>query len=520
MPVNLIHGPNPIRGAHGRSGHRSSAPGFLSRWFYANSLLAAVLSLVWLVLRSGPKPSRLAYPCQQAALSTATLALGAPVAAVLVAARRHLVAGLRSPAGLAAVAMVVLGGLGAAGYFVAVDAYDGPMLDPPPDYRAQLFHVSACPQDPVGDRFPGVDELMKLMGGNGLKIYRSPTTSLLSGPDGIVATDDVVLIKISYQWAERGGSNVDVLRGLIRVLVDHPDGFTGEVVVCENTQFASANGFDRLQNNAQDHALSPHDVVTHFANLGYGVSSYIWTGIRHTQVDEYSTGDTTDGYVVYPFDSQLNGRISYPKFQTDAGTLVSLKNGLWDSVGQTYDRDRLKVINLPVLKSHHAVYGATVCVKNVMGLVTRELDTNSHDAIRNGLMGAVMADIRPPDLNILDAIWINADPYDGPWCSYDDATRRDELVAGIDPVAIDIWAVTNILVPAFLDNGFNPPWPYPDVTPDDPNSDFRTYLDRSMSQLLAAGFAMTNDLDAIDAFFSDGTRMNPRPRRATGRRSP
>ena len=37
-------------------------------------------------------------------------------------------------------------------------------------------------------------------------------------------------------------------------------GYSGEVVVCENTQFASADGFDRLRNNARDHELSPHDV--------------------------------------------------------------------------------------------------------------------------------------------------------------------------------------------------------------------------------------------------------------------
>jgi len=142
-----------------------------------------------------------------------------------------------------------------------------------------------------------------------------------------------------------------------------------------------------------------------------------------------------------------------------------------------------------------------------MGLVTIELDTNSHSATRNGLMGAVMAEIRPPDLNILDAIWIGADPYVGPQNSYANATRRDELVASIDPVAADMWAVTNILIPGFLDNGFSPPWPQPDATPDDPASDFRTYLDRSMSQLLAAGYDSTNDLDAVDVYSIDLSAM-------------
>ena len=72
-----------------------------------------------------------------------------------------------------------------------------------------------------------------------------------------------------------------------------------------------------------------------------------------------------------------------------------------------------------------------------------------------------------------------------------------ELVA-TDPVAADIWSVTNILIPGFLDNGFSPPWPQPDATPDDPSSDFRQYLDASMSALLSAGLLSTNDLDQID----------------------
>ena len=485
----------------GRPG-ASSPSWLLRRWFRANALLAGVLALAWLLLRSGPRPSRLAYPCQRAALSTATLAFGAPLVALVVAARRHLAAGLRSPLGAAVTALVVVLGLAAAGYLVGVDAADAPLLDPPRDYRAQLFHAVNCPQDPVGDRFPGLDGLVQLMGAGGLKIYRSATVGPLSGPDGIVAAGDVVIVKINYQWPERGGTNTDLLRGLIRIIVDHPDGFTGEVVVCENTQFAGADGFDRPLNNAQDHDLSPRDVVDHFAGLGHQVSLMDWTALRFTEVAEYSQGDMADGYVVYPYDDQLHGRISYPKFGTGHGSHVSLRDGIWDPA-TGYNRERLKVINLPVLKSHHATYGATACVKHFMGVVSDSLGTNSHSAIRYGLLGAVMGEVHPPDLNLLDAVWINADPYDGPSTSYDGATRRDELVAGVDPVALDIWSVTNILIPAFLDNGHSPPWPHPEATPDDPTSDFRVYLDRSMSELLAAGYDATNDLAAIDVVTVD-----------------
>ncbi|MCU0304068.1 MAG: DUF362 domain-containing protein [Thermoanaerobaculales bacterium] len=490
----------------GRHEHPSPSTrgGPLRRWFLANSLLAGVLALVWLVLRSGPKPSRLAYPCQQASLSAATLALGAPLVAAVVAVRRQLVSGLATPFGLAAAVVAVAAGLAVTGVLVVADPQPGVVaVDPPRDYRAAVFHVSGCPEDPVGDAFPGLDALLGLMGTNGLQLHRSSIPGPISGPDGLIAADDVVLVKINYQWGERGGTNTDLLRGLLLRITEHPEGFTGEIVIVENTQFAGADNFDRAANNAQDHGQSPRDVVDDLAGLGVAVSLFDWTAIRHTPVAEYSAGDLADGYVVYPYDPGFQGRVSYPKFRTDLGTYISLRDGVWDLPSSTYDRNRLKVVNLPVLKSHHSTYGATACVKNWMGVITTGLSTNSHSAMRYGILGQTMVEVRPADLNILDAIWINADPYTGPATTYAGATRRDELVASTDPVAADIWAVTNILIPGFLGNGFTPPWPQPDATPDDPSSDFRQYLDASMAALLNGGYQTTNDLGQIDLYSLD-----------------
>ncbi len=475
---------------------------FLRRWFLANTLLAGFFALCWLLLRSGTRPSRFVYPCQQAALSTATLAFGAPVVTTLLALRRGLAAGLRSPAGVATALVGLVATIGIWGYLTRLEAssvVELPELEAAAEYRARVFHLSSCPQNPVQDRFLCIEGLLGLMGSQGIEFYRSTTTTPTAGPNGIIAADDVVIIKINYQWDQRGGTNTDVLRGLIRAIVDHPDGFGGEVVVCENAQFASVDGFDRADNNAQDPTLSPNDVVVHFQGLGYEVSLSDWTAIRTNSVDEYSAGDADDGYVVYPYDSQLSGAVSYPKFQTAFGTNISLRDGIWDPVGGTYDRSHLKLINLPVLKSHHATYGVTAAVKNYMGVVTTALNTNSHNSVRNGILGALLAEIRPADLNILDAIWVNANPYNGPWTDYDEATRRDELVAGTDPVAIDLWATENILIPAFEANGYTPPWPSPSADPDDPNSNFREYLDNSLYYIVNAGFDATNDPDRIDA---------------------
>ena len=476
----------------------------LRSWFIINSVVAGALALIWLVLRTGPKPSRFVYPCQQAAFSAASLAFAAPVISTLVAARRGLVQGMRTPAGVASAMIGLLVTMGMWGHSSLADNSGSPHAMAPADYRAQVFRVTDCPQDPVGDRFPGLDNLLTLMGSQGTKFYRSGSSSGLSGPGGIIAADDVVVIKINYQWDERGGTNTDLLRGLIRSVVDHPETFTGEVVVCENAQFNSVSNFDRSANNAQDTSLSPHDVVVGFQNQGYAVSHYDWTSIRYTAVDEYSQADTDDGYIVYDYDPAVSGRVSYPKFQTDDGTFISMRDGIWDPGTSSYDRDSLKFINLPVLKSHHATYGITACVKHYMGLVTRELSTNSHSAIGSGLLGEVIAEIGLADLNILDCIWVNANPYSGPGTGYAGATRLDHLVASTDPVAADIWAATEILIPAFLNNGYNPPWPYPAATPDDPSSAFRVYLDNSMDRIVGAGFAVTNDLGQIDAVSWNG----------------
>jgi len=490
-------------------GPRNHTP--LLKWFATNTLLAGIFALLWLVLRSGTKPNRLAYPCQQAAFTTASLAFGAPVVGALVTAHRAAGRLLRNRLALTVAAVGLFATVGLYGFLSQSSAANVKRYDPPPDSRASVFHVSDCPEEPIGDRFVGLEYLVDLMGREGVKLYKSPTDSLLSGPDGIVGGNDVVVIKINYQWTGCGGTNTELLSGLIRLLVDHPDGFTGEIVVGENAQFASTDGFDREDNNARNQSLSPHDVVVEFQDQGFQVSHSDWGQIRYTQVDEFSSCEYGRGYVVIP--AATTGMISYPKFQTQYGTCVSLGNGVWEPTLSTYDRSRLKVINYNFSGELLDFSVRSVSIR-YMGLVTNELNTNSHNGVRDGLMGAVMAEIGLPDLNILDCIRVVAHPEAGPGVSCQYSTQLNQLVASTDPIAVDIWATTHILIPAFLDNGYTPPWPDPDATPDDPDSVFRTYLDNSMSLLLAEGYRVTNDLESIDAYTWAGMRA---PRRPTGR---
>jgi len=89
-----------------------------------------------------------------------------------------------------------------------------------------------------------------------------------------------------------------------------------------------------------------------------------------------------------------------------------------------------------------------------------------------------------PDLNILDCIYILARPSYGPWCTYAEATQINWLLAGVDPVALDLWATINLLVPTIIENGYTN---YPMQDPFEPSSIFRTYLDATTQVLLASG---------------------------------
>ena len=470
-------------------------------WVIAGTLASGAFALMWLVLRSGARPSRMAYPCQQAAMTAAAAAFGVPLASTIVAARWRLIAAMRTTVGrLASIGLATLGVT-----VMAIAANDPNVgsapLAPRAEYRPDVYLVSNARGVESG-RHGGVDDLVALMGRDGLKLHRSTTTSLTGGPNGLIDPDDVVLIKVNGQWTQRGGTNTDVLRGLIRNIVEHPDGFTGEIVVADNGQ--GGGTMNPAQSNAEDTLQSTQDVVDDFADEGWTISTFLWDTIRATGVDEFDVGDAHSGYIVdADYDPQTQVKTSYPKFTTMYGTDISYKRGVWSSSAQSYEHDRLVVINAPVLKTH-MVYGVTAAVKNHMGVITTRFSTDAHYGVARGGLGSFLADVRRPDLNILDAIWILARPGLGPSASYAAASRRDQLVAGVDPVALDVWATKNIMIPQIVENGFAHEDYRDTQDPDNPDSVFRTYLDRSMNELLISGIDATNDPDAVTLHVTAG----------------
>jgi uncharacterized protein (DUF362 family) len=293
----------------------------------------------------------------------------------------------------------------------------------------------------------GVKRLIDSMQSRGLDFFQTSMS-----PQGLIASNDVVLLKINCQWAERGGTNTDLIRAVIQAILDHPAGFSGEIIVADNgqAQFGSERRGGSLSwadANSADRRTSVMDVIRSFQHRGYRVTGVLWDEFTAVRVAEFSAGNMTDGFVVEDTIRSTGLEISYPKFTTEYGTRVSFKEGIWDASANAsaYNSARLKVINMPVLKSH-GLFQVTGAVKNYMGTPSDRLTSRrAHNSVGTGGMGTQMAETRMPVLNIMDMIWIG--PDQGPRNTYIMATEINKIAASIDPVALDFWAAKYILMP-------------------------------------------------------------------------
>jgi hypothetical protein len=322
----------------------------------------------------------------------------------------------------------------------------------------ELFWVTNIPETMNNGNFhSGIDGLLNLMGNNGLKFYRSPDESNESGPLGMIASNDVVLIKVNAQWKYRGCTNSDLIRGLIQRILDHPDGFTGEIVIFENGQGRGSLQCDTMGGdyptgvhaNAEDESHSFTYLVDAIFN-DPKVSYYLLDPISGTIIN--SDNHTTNGYRTYE-------NVSFPCFTTTGGHRVELREGIWNGSGYSQN---LKLINVPVLK-HHDTEGSeiTASLKHFYGVLSMA-DQLGQSGFRHyvGLgetCGKMVASIRTPVLNIIDAIWVSQGSLGG----YPKATttRINQIIASQDPVALDHWAAKYILYPINGNQRHHPDFP-------------------------------------------------------------
>ena len=312
-----------------------------------------------------------------------------------------------------------------------------------------LFWIKNIPNQPFyggggGNYHVGVDRLLQLMGDKGLKFYRSAQETALSGPLGMIKPNDVVLIKVNAQWKYRGCTNSDLIRGLIQRILDHPDGFNGEVVIFENGQgrgslncdTSSAYGGDTsIHANANNESHSFVYLVNTVFNDSR-VSAFLLDPIRATFIG--ATDHSTNGYRTFE-------NVSYPCFTTAKGNRIELREGIWHVGGYTQN---LKLIKVPVLKMHDTGGSEiTASLKHFYGVVSMsdgQVNFRHYDGL--GETGGKMAlSVRAPVLNIIDAIWVSYSSITG----YPASTtfRANQILASQDPVALDYWAAKYIIYP-------------------------------------------------------------------------
>ena len=479
-----------------------------------SAFVIGLFSLFWFLLRTGTKPTRAVYPCQRVAATNSYLWF-----TIYVIPFFHTVLRKFSNINITRrkiIALTVLA-IVSTGSVVSWRLYEM-WTQPKQEAKKLILEGWTAKKTPTSDIFvingtkggdEGVTELINLMGEHGLFFYKSPKAGKNKGPNGLIARDDVVIIKVNSQWDERGGTNTDLLKMLIRAILDHPDGFIGEIIIADNgqAQYGSAGSGGSLswsRNNAEDPSQSVQKVVDMFSD-SHKVSTYLWDSITTKRVKEYEDGDMEDGYVVNETVNPRTGiMVSYPKFKTKFGTYVSFKMGIWNPETQTYDSERLKVINMPVLKTHSG-YGVTACVKHYMGVVsdklTRNLGARAHNTVGTGGMGTEMVETRFPVLNIIDAIWVNAVPNRGPRTPYNTATRINVIAASRDPVALDYWAAKYVLMKVAELNG------YRDRSSMDPDNSspgyFGNWLMLSMDEIIRAGYQSTMDEDHMNVYISN-----------------
>ncbi|MFW9982481.1 MAG: DUF362 domain-containing protein, partial [Candidatus Thorarchaeota archaeon] len=496
--------------------------------------LVAVVSTIWFALRTGAKPSRIMYPCQQAALANISLFKTAASISLPSIASWRISTGALKP-------VVILAILSVGGFIVATDynqfGFEPQQVDTnltrvplvlaphaatSPGLTSDLFYVQNA-TGPNGNYDQSVLALIDLMDSQGLHFYNTTST-----PDGLIGADDVVLIKINAQWDERGGTNTDLIGSIINAIVNHPDGFSGEIVIADNGQ--GLGNLNYLDANSYYRNQSTTELANSFAPE-WNVSTILWDNLRGSTVEDYDQGDFTDGYVrSSEWNDEMQLFASYPKFRSPAtGVYISFKQGVWRN-DTGFDSNGLKILNMPVLKSHDLL-GVTACVKHYMGVPQGHFVESiapsvphEHYSVRRGGMGTLMAETRAPVLNILDMIWVNANPiessyYRGPWSFYHRASATDIIGASTDPVALDYWSAKHVLIPTaqYLNHTS-----YSSLNPDyEPivehinspmtvqEESFHNYLERSMNELQDAGFQVTMNEAEMNVFVVAMTEAGP-----------
>ena len=329
---------------------------------------------------------------------------------------------------------------------------------------------------------------------------------MMGGIEKVIGSHDVVVIKPNVQWWNQGAPNLAALKTFVDLVMDRPGGFKGEVVLAENCHRGAtpwqrggwAHVFER--NSDLPQAYNMNNLANHLKKqyeTRFSPCHWIDVDAGAKRVFGPSEGN---GYVYCngsggaPLISCDNGRLgddlratimTYPIFTTDKGTVIDLKNGIWEE--GSYTKQPLRFINFAALNHHSTYSGATSSIKNYLGVadLSGGPDPNNGGCLVNNYhnfhsfpytkwapgpqggmlgneIGVFLKTIRKADLNITTAEWVGLSSRVDPPVAH---TRA--VLACTDPVALDYHATKYILFPNSK---------VPIHNPDDDRSPLHQYL--------------------------------------------
>ncbi len=332
----------------------------------------------------------------------------------------------------------------------------------------------------------------------------SMVIKLLGGIENIIGEKDVVVIKPNVQWWNQGATNLSALKTLVDLIMNRPSGFYGEVVIAENCHRGSepwnseqSGWIKNYDPNSDLKMINNYNELTSHLKETYGnrYSTYHWIDVGKGGKRVFGPADGT-GYVycdgtggvpMISFDNGAKGDnfreviMTYPIFKTDNGTIIDLKNGIWNE--GVYTEKPLRFINFPTINHHSHYVGATGAVKNYFGVVDisgggwgklADKYNNFHSFAFNkwdfgpvpGIMGAEVAvfmkTIRKADLNIIASDWVGLASRTEP-----PVDHTKTVLVSTDPVALDYHATKYML---------HPNSNIPIHNPDNENSPLNHYL--------------------------------------------
>ena len=359
------------------------------------------------------------------------------------------------------------------------------------------------PEDPVRDRA----RIQVAQGGTPAENVDAVLAGL-GGIGTVVGTDDVVIIKVSAQWWNQGMTNVAAVKRVVERILELP-GFTGEVVVFENTHFrlADGSGLSRAWTHPSERNVDVPgwnrlgDLIPHFRRLGAPVSfvGLVDAGESSLSGDHWhdpghehgvyggdnrgpiQPGEDRDGYhwdfarsfrLAKSWVDEARTPLTWPRFTSPlTGLVVDFAGGvLRREAGRLVPSGRkLTWINMTTANEHGSA-GFTGACKSPMGVVDMSAGAlGTHPLAKGyrsvhyfgrgfpsaswrmaGPLAQFALEIRAPDLILTVAEWVAFKPVgpDGPEDIRHSAlscVRKRTIVAGTDPVAIDAWAVRNLM---------------------------------------------------------------------------